>query len=140
IRVKMVKWGLAVAAIVVAVGVIGFGVFGGGRTASADDTPTPTPGAKGQARERYEELLAQKLGITTQQFQTAQKATLDQLIDEAVAAGRLTPDQAARLKSKDLNGKTGLHLGQLSGRVKTAVGDVLDAAAKTIGISKDDLK
>jgi polyhydroxyalkanoate synthesis regulator phasin len=139
---KILKWGLAALAILVLAGVIGFGVLASSGRASADDTATatPTPGAKGPGRERYEELLAQKLGITAQQLQTAQKATLDQLIDEAVAAGRLTPDQAAKLKSRDLNGKPGLHLGQLKGRVKTAVGDVLDAAAKTIGISKDDLK
>jgi hypothetical protein len=131
--VKILKWGLAAAGSLVLVGVIAFGVLGGGRTASADATPTPTAGPKGQVGGRYEDLLAQKLGITTAQLQAAQKGALDQLIDEAVVAGRLTQDQAAKLKARDA-GAPGPRLGKLGGKVRTAVGDVLVAAAKTIGI------
>ena len=39
---------------------------------------------------RVPDRLAQKLGITLDKLQAAEKATRDQLIDQAVAAGKLT--------------------------------------------------
>lgn len=54
--------------------------------------------------------VAAKLGVSTGQLRAAFRATLAARIDAAVAAGRLTPEQGARLKERIANAK-GLGLG-----------------------------
>src|SRR5215475_8677870 len=89
---KLARFGIVVAGLAVA-GAIVFGVTSFGGSAQA----APPPGGGGRAA--YEQILAQKLGISVQQLQAAEAAARSQTIDNAVAAGKLTPDQANQLKN-----------------------------------------
>jgi hypothetical protein len=133
----MMRWGLGALGLFVAAGVVGFGLvsFAGG--ASAQEPP-----AVDEARGKYQDLLAQKLGVTVDELEAAQKAVRDQMIDDAVAAGRLTPEQAAELKAKEpgvfpggFRGMRGVH-----DSAKHMVINLLEAAAKVIGIDKAALQ
>ena len=95
----------------------------------------------------WEQALAEELGINVPILQVAQKAAFEQMINDAVAAGRLTPEQAERLKSMGARGAgPGFPGGgrPFAGRMREgfvhAVKSVLSAAAGVIGISEDDLK
>ena len=90
---------IALAAALVAVATLAFGAG----AASAADTPT------------LGDAVAARLGITGDQLRTAFKAELNSRIDAAVAAGKLTPEQGARLKERLSNAK-GLGL-RLRGRL-----------------------
>ena len=93
---RIIKLGLGVFGVAVLVGVAAFGLLGFGVTNAA---PGPGGGGKDGIFAQYETVLAQKLGISVQTLQAAQKATRDQLIDQAVAAGKLTKAQGDALKS-----------------------------------------
>ena len=75
---------IALAAALVAVATLAFGAG----AASAADTPT------------LGDAVAARLGITGDQLRTAFKAELNSRIDAAVAAGKLTPEQGAKLKER----------------------------------------
>ena len=85
---------IALAAALVAVATLAFGAG----AASAADTPT------------LGDAVAARLGITGDQLRTAFKAELNSRIDAAVAAGKLTPEQGAKLKERVANAK-GLGIG-----------------------------
>ncbi|HEY7295934.1 MAG TPA: hypothetical protein VH916_12890, partial [Dehalococcoidia bacterium] len=94
---KVVKLGLGAFGVAVAAAVLSFGLLGFGTSSAA-----PGPGGPGGKRgifAEYQTVLAQKLGISLQQLQAAEKATRDQLIDNAVAAGKLTKAQGDALKA-----------------------------------------
>jgi hypothetical protein len=63
------------------------------------------------------------------------KAHRNEKIDQAVANGRLTPEQGERLKNAELGENRGI-----GRRVMHAVRNVFGAAAEVIGISPEDLK
>jgi hypothetical protein len=54
--------------------------------------------------------VAARLGVSAEQLRAAFKATLTARVDAAVAAGKLTPEQGAKLKERIANAK-GLGLG-----------------------------
>ena len=63
----------------------------------------PTPAASATSDGRPDALLgalASKLGKSVDELRAAVVAAQKDLVDQAVAAGRLTPDQAARLKQR----------------------------------------
>lgn len=95
---KIVKWGLGLFGVAVAATVLTFGLMGFG-TSSAAPGLEPGGGGRSGIFAEYETILAQKLGISLQQLEAAQKATRDQLIDNAVAAGKLTKAQGDALKA-----------------------------------------
>ena len=137
------RWGMGAIGALLATGVVALSVvsFSGAATAQ-----TPVPGGD-DLRTRHQELLAQKLGISVDKLTEAQKAVRDQLIDEAVAAGKLTADQAAKLKAGEpgeLRGifreKLGEKRGDLRDGVKAIVTNVFEAAAKVIGVDESQLK
>jgi hypothetical protein len=92
----------AVAAVAV---VMTLGLVGGGVMAQTPPAGTPAPGkpAKPQpiatATEFFNRLAA-KLGLDAARVQTAAKEVQKEQIDAAVAAGRLTPEMATRLKER----------------------------------------
>jgi hypothetical protein len=131
-----IKYGLAGLALFVASAAVAFGVVGlGGGSALAQIAGGDSP------KERYDELLAQKLGISVTQLQTAQKAAHDQMIDDAVAAGRLTAEQAAKLKSAEPGKLRGLAFGRMKGAagVGVAIKNALGAAAEALGMTPQTL-
>src|SRR5918998_604475 len=74
------------------------------------------------------------VGVTTEELQAARKAARDQMIDDAVAKGRISAEQAERLKS--LQPGAGLIKAAGAGMLKVAH-NVLDTAAGVIGISPE---
>jgi len=122
---------IALAAAVVAVAAL---AFGAGSAAAAD---TPSLG----------DAVAARLGITGDQLRAAFKAELNARIDAAVAAGRLTPEQGAKLKKRVANTK-GLGIvvrRAFAERHKGLVGRIvqvhrLGAAAKYLGMTPKELR
>lgn len=127
----MKKWGLAFAGLFIAAAVA-FSIVSLTDNASAQE-------GKGDKSGRYEEVLAQKLGISVDQLHTYQKAAFDQVIDEAVQRGDLTADQGAKLKEHG-PGKGGLALRAKAKMAVGAVQDVFGAAASAIGITPQQLR
>ena len=74
--------------------------------------------------------VAAKLGVTESELQTAIDEARTETIDEAVAEGRLTEEQAERLREGGFPFHRGLHR---AGR------HILDAGAGVLGMEKDDL-
>ena len=122
---------IALAAALVAVAAL---AFGAGSAAAAD---TPSLG----------DAVAARLGITGDQLRAAFKAELNARIDAAVAAGRLTPEQGAKLKKRVANTK-GLGIvvrRAFAERHKGLVGRIvqvhrLGAAAKYLGMTPKELR
>jgi len=122
---------IALAAAVVAVAAL---AFGAGSAAAAD---TPSLG----------DAVAARLGITGDQLRAAFKAELNARIDAGVAAGRLTPEQGAKLKKRVANTK-GLGIvvrRAFAERHKGLVGRIvqvhrLGAAAKYLGMTPKELR
>ena len=77
--------------------------------------------------------VAAKLGVSAEQLRTAFRAALTARVDAALAAGRLTPEQAARLKERIANAK-GLGLG-----VKRGFAKKQQALVKRIGLKSKRL-
>lgn len=92
------------------------------------------------------DAVAARLGITGDQLRAAFKAELAARIDAAVAAGRLTPDQGAKLKER-IAKANGLGLGIRRGfaeRHKALLGRIAKAkamgpAATYLGMTRADL-
>jgi hypothetical protein len=126
-----VKRHIALAASLAAVAAIAFGV---GSAAAADK---PSLG----------DAVAARLGITPEQLRAAFKAELTARIDAAVAAGKLTPEQGAKLKERIANAK-GLGIGlrrafaQKHKGLVARIGRVkgLGVAAKYLGMTPQELR
>ena len=129
---KTVKWGLGALGLAAVAGIIvvSAGVLGG--VAQAQVPPGEDKGALHAA---YEEKLAQKLGVTVEQLQAAQKSARDEMIDEAVAAGRITAEQGEKLKS----GEPGDMRHARGGGIKNAVGNIFETAASLLGLSNEEV-
>lgn len=92
--------------------------------------------------------VAAKLGVSPEQLRTAFRAVLAARVDAALAAGRLTPEQAARLKERIANAK-GLGLGVKRGFAKKQQALVkrigvtakrLGAAATYLGLTREQVR
>ena len=91
--------------------------------------------------------LADKLGVSEDELKTAIKDTRIEMIDEAVDSGKLTQEQADKLKERIEEGDLGFGFGSRFGEgrfrhglCQRAVGGVLDASAGVLDMSVDDLK
>jgi polyhydroxyalkanoate synthesis regulator phasin len=122
---------IALAAALVAVATLAFGAG----AASAADTPT------------LGDAVAARLGITGDQLRTSFKAELNSRIDAAVAAGKLTPEQGAKLKERVANAK-GLGIGArraFTQKHKALVARIvrvnrLHLAAKYLGMTPKEIR
>jgi hypothetical protein len=92
------------------------------------------------------DAVAARLGITGDQLRAAFKAELTARIDAAVAAGKLTPEQGARLEERIANAK-GLGLGArraFAEKHKALVARIakarIGAAAKYLGMTPQELR
>ena len=133
------RWGMGAMGALLATGVVALSVVS---ISGAVNAQTPTPKSD-DMRTRHQELLAQKLGISVDKLSEAQKAVRDQLLDEAVVAGKLTAEQAAKLKAGEPGELRGIFRdkrGDLRDGVKTIVTNVFEAAAKVIGIDAAKLE
>jgi len=121
--------GLAVAAVATAALL----VSRPGGPAFAQTPPDPDAGGR---HDRYEQLLAEQLGITVEQLQAAQRAARDRLIDEAVASGKLRPELAEKLK----NAEPGAIRPAIGRAVKKVAVNVIEEAANILGLSVQQVR
>ena len=104
----------------------------------------PTAGA--QDRPSVVDAVAARLGVSPDRLRDAFKAALAERIDAAVAAGRLTPEQGARLKERIAKAK-GLGIGARTAfakKHKAFVGRIAKAkgrgpAAEYLGMTRQEL-
>ena len=82
----MKKWGLGAFGLAAVVGVIALGASVLGGVAQAQEPP----GEGSSFQEQYQEALAEKLGVSVDELQAAQEAARSQMIDDAVASGRMS--------------------------------------------------
>ena len=92
--------------------------------------------------------VAAKLGVSPAELRTAFRAVLTARVDAAVAAGKLTPEQAAKLKERIANAK-GLGLGVKHGFAKKQQALVkrigvrakrLGAASEYLGLTREQVR
>jgi polyhydroxyalkanoate synthesis regulator phasin len=116
-----------------AIAIAAVGIGGAAAQTPSDDTDTST------LREQYRDALAGQLGISVDELTNAQTAARDKVIDDAVTAGKLTREQAEKLKSEDLGQRWGHGFG-LSAKVRNAVISVFQTAADVVGLPADQLR
>lgn len=121
----------------------------GGGTAVATAAHPATSAATNPNRQAncqdYQTKFAQNLNLTAQQLQDTRKKTANQVIDDRLAAGQITPAQAQTARNR-VNNSTGActTAGTRTGAGKhQAIAQVrkveLQAVAKKVGLSKQDL-
>jgi polyhydroxyalkanoate synthesis regulator phasin len=94
----------------VIVGLI-IGTFAIAAVGAQEDSPTPSPSPSneedsGENRgDRYKELLSENLGISPEDLEAAIKQTHLDLIDEALADGKITEEQAAEARERVESGE-----------------------------------
>ena len=95
-----------------------------------------------QERAAFQAAVAEKLGVTTTELQDAYKAAALEQLDAAVAAGRLTEEQAAelreRIESGDFLGPHGFGP-FFGGDGLRGPGHHLEGAADYLGLSEEEL-
>lgn len=116
-----------------------------GLTASAGAAAANlVPGeAKATRCEEYNAKLAQNLGVSIERLQEARKQSALQLIDERLAAGKITPEQAQQARDKVNNAPGGCERAaeRQEQRAKAKIERVeLQAVAQKLGISERDLR
>ncbi len=127
---------------------------------AADNTPTPNtnPSAKktdqSQLGQDFIKNFASQLGVDEAKLNAAYSAAANATVDQAVKDGKLTQAQADKIKSEAKNGFKGGFFGHAgkgmemphgkAGRAGVGFGfgeqAVLDAAAKALTITSDELK
>jgi hypothetical protein len=129
------------------------GIIAVAAAGAQEDSPTPTPSADGgddggeEERERpfenFLDKLAENLGISREELDATIDETQIELIDEAVAEGRLDEEKAAELKERIENGEPlfpffpgpGPHHGPFFPGIRW----LLDSAAELLGLENDAL-
>ncbi len=107
---------------------------GGGSSARA----APAPSAAPNVLEPYQELLAGQLGVSVETLRTAEKSAFDQLIDQQVVAGKLTPSQAQLIK--DLTSGFGTtSLEALAKQARTSLTAIVTQTAGLVGATPQEI-
>jgi uncharacterized protein YidB (DUF937 family) len=116
-----------------ALAALGLAVVGVGATFAQQD---------GGSASTFLAKVAAKLGISEDKLSTAVDQAYDETIDEQVAAGQLTQEQADALKARGFDFAPGFGLGFGPGfgeRGPMGGVRIMDAAATVLGLSTDDL-
>src|SRR5215510_14986751 len=103
---------------------------------------SPAPGAHAAYCQDFVAHLAQSLGVNQTRLQVALTRAANQTVDDAVARGDITSDQASTMKSKLTAGICGAHLGgfDTSGPNGAVSQNVLAAAATALGTTPEHLR
>jgi hypothetical protein len=121
---KIFKWALVGAAGVAVAGFLAVTALGSAVTSAQE------PDGNGGHVRPFTRALANVLGITPSQLQDDRKAALQQMLDTAVANGRITQEQADQIRE---------HPRASAKLLRGAVLSVFDAAADTLHMTKDQL-
>ena len=124
---------------VIAGAVAGLAVAGGGAALAADQLG----GSPQQENQAVVNDAAKQLGVTPGALSSALKKALENRVDAAVAAGKLTKAQGDELKQRIESGDLPLFAGPGGLRMHHMFGMVgpgLDAAASYLGLSEDQLR
>ncbi len=126
------KWGLGAFGLAAVAGIIALGATAFGGVAQAQEPPE-----EGSSfHELYQEALAEKLGVTVEELQAAQDAARTDMLDDALASGRITEEQAERLR----NAEPGERRHGVGQRVRHGIGNVLESAAEILGLTTDEVR
>lgn len=107
--------------------------------------PSPSPGAERNAAcTDFLNHLATNLGISQSSLRSALQKSAGQTIDDAVAAGKLTADQAAKIKARLASGsgcdfRTGAGFGRPGMEGMASMGAIIKAAAETLNLTPQQL-
>lgn len=125
------------------------GAFAIAAVGAQEDSPTPRPAAEegGETRrDAYKEKLAENLGISLEDLEAAINQTHLDLIDEALADGKITEEQADEMRERVENGEPvfpGLHGGHGGPRHHMRFGplhSLLDSAKDLLGLEDGDIR
>ena len=119
---------LIVGAALAALGLAAVALGGAVTSAQGGDGPMGTFLAK----------VAEKLGVSEDKLNTAVQEAQSDMIDEAVAEGRLTQDQAAQMKEGIAQGDLLFPFGGRGGG-SYAGGVIPQAAAQVLGMTQDEV-
>lgn len=107
---------------------------------AADDTPAVEQSRGwGERRGGDNELLAEALGITVEELETAQQEAATAAIDQAVAEGLITETQAEQLKAHSASGRLGGFMHPFFNPEESNI-DPQALLAEALGITVDELK
>ena len=81
-------------------------------------------------------MVAEKLGVSEEQLETAIQEVQLETIDEAVAEGRITEEQATKLRERT---EDGVHLFPKRPHHHRGVGQIAESAAQVLGMEKSVL-
>ncbi len=134
----------AVLAFTAAIGVVGGAVWMSATTTGAQeggDAPVA-----GEQSTPFLARVAEKLGVETSVLQEAVRAAGLDALDEAVAAGKVGEERAAKIRERIENGE-GFGLGALrkfrehrQERIEKVRGAIVESAASAIGVTADELR
>lgn len=111
-------------------------VGAGGAIAATQGTPQ-------QESQAIIDDAAKELGVDAQKLEDALEGALENRVDDAVAAGRLTEEQGEALKERIRSGEVpllGLRGGKHGGALHHARGIALDTAASYLGVTAAELR
>ncbi len=119
----------------------------GAQTNTPPATPAPSsttsPGTgNGALRQQFLQDLASRLGVSVDTLQGDIKDTEKALIDQGVADGKITQNQANDLKTRIDNGENvqlGLILGDHRKGVRGVINDIIGETAKVLGLQNSDV-
>ncbi len=89
------------------------------------------------ARERFAARVASHLGVTEQQLVDAFKAARLEMLDEAVAVGKISPERAERVRER-IEESRGLGLGLRGWRLR-ALGGIVSSVADTLDMTPREI-
>jgi hypothetical protein len=127
---KVVKWALAGVGAVVIGALLVMAALGLGLTQAQ---------GRGEGKEAYEAALAAQLGIDVQTLRNAQQAALDQVLQDAVASGRITQEQADKIKDHPRLARAAIAK-RGAEKIRAWFAEIFASAAGALGMTSDELK
>jgi uncharacterized protein (DUF2126 family) len=106
---------------------------------SAQDGDGTPPAEHQTKRDRFLARVAGKLGVDVAQLEQAVQDTRRELVDEALANGRITDEQAAKARERIENGE-GAGLRRFKERRAHLRGALIEESATAIGTTPEELR
>ena len=125
---KAFKWALAGAGGLIVAGILAVTALGSGISQAEE------PGGRGGRMGAFTEALAARLGIGVDELKAQRQGALDDILTEAVASGRLTQQQADKIREHPVRA------GMAGARLKVAGMAVFKAAAEALNMDTAALR